>query len=221
MAGKAMTSPISQQRFRGRTREGRRWMMTELVEQNGVCIMTPFKAQVQCLRRTIREKRYGSLWDVDIGSTEAFQGLERSVVILCTTRSNQQFINSDKGVDWGIIGLLNKMNVALTRAKFGLLVIGRKETLFQDPNWKAFLDFCNRNGLVAGKNYFDGPLHERDNIEPTRLEKVLLAKERDLNDSRVLRGIIQDGKMWTSGMQVASDMESVSGYGYSDQVEDE
>jgi superfamily I DNA and/or RNA helicase len=74
----------------------------------------------------------------------------------------------------------NKMNVALTRAKFGLIVIGRREILLQDPNWKAFLDFCERNGLVAGKNDSDGRLHDRDRIEPTRIEKVLLAKEQDL-----------------------------------------
>jgi DNA polymerase III delta prime subunit len=193
---------------------------TGLVEQKEVCIMTPFKAQVQYLRKKIREKKHGSLWDVDIGPTEAFQGLERGVVILCTTRSKHRFLDSDKAVDWGIIGLPNKMNVALTRAKFGLIVIGRKEILLQDPNWRAFLDFCNRNGLVAGKNYDEGPLHDRDSSELTRLEKVLLAKERNLNDFPVLRGTVQGDKMWTSNMQVVSDMESVSSYGYSDQEED-
>ncbi|KAF8863147.1 P-loop containing nucleoside triphosphate hydrolase protein [Acephala macrosclerotiorum] len=196
-------------------------VQTGLVEQSEVCIMTPFKAQVQCLRKTIREKKYGSLWDVNIGPTEAFQGLERGVVILCTTRSKQRFINSDISVDWGIIGFPNKMNVALTRAKFGLIVIGKREILLQDPNWKAFLDFCNRNGLVAGGTDCDGRLHERVHVELTRLEKVLLAKERDLNDTRVLRGSIQDDEMWTSGMQAASDMESTNGYGHSDLEEDE
>jgi hypothetical protein len=112
------------------------------------------------------------------------------------------------------------MNVALTRAKFGLIVIGKRETLLQDPNWQAFLDFCKRNGLVAGETDSDRRFHGTDYIELTRLEKVLLAKERDLNDSQVLRGIIQDDEMWTSGMQAASDMESMDEYGYSDQEED-
>jgi len=191
------------------------------VEQKEICIMAPFQAQVQCLRRTIRDKGYGSLWDVDIGPTEAFQGLERGVVILCTTRSRERFIKSDKRINWGIIGLPNKLNVALTRAKFGLIVIGRREILLGDPNWKAFLDFCDRNGLVAGETDCNGRLDVVDNIEPTRLEKVLLAKERDLNNSRVLRGINQDDEMWTSGMQAASDMESMNEYGYSDQEENE
>ena len=196
-------------------------VQTGLVGQNEVCIMSPFKTQVQRLRKTIREQQYGSLWDVDIGPTEAFQGLERGVVILCTTRSNQRFINNDKRLDWGIIGMPNKMNVALTRAKFGLIVIGKRELLLQDPNWKAFLGFCERNGLVAGKTDGGGRFHDRDHVELTRLEKVLLAKERDLDmlDNRVLRGISQDDEMWTSGMQAALNMESMNGYGYNDQEE--
>jgi putative helicase MOV10L1/helicase MOV-10 len=112
------------------------------------------------------------------------------------------------------------MNVALTRAKFGLIVIGRREILLGDPNWKAFLDFCDRNGLVASRTDCNERPHD-DNIAPTRLEKVLLAGERDLNDSRVLRVVSQDDEMWTTGMQAASDMESMNMYGYSDQEGDE
>jgi len=196
-----------------------RLVQTGLVGQNEVCIMSPFKAQVQRLRETVREEQYGSLWDVDIGPTEAFQGLERDVVILCTTRSKQRFLNNDKGLDWGIIGMPNKMNVALTRAKFGLIVIGKREILLLDPNWKSFLDFCERNGLVAGKSNSGGRLRDTDPIELTRLEKVLLGKERDsdrLEGSRVLRGVSQDDEMWTSGMREALNIESMNGHEYND-----
>ncbi|KAE9364316.1 P-loop containing nucleoside triphosphate hydrolase protein, partial [Stipitochalara longipes BDJ] len=109
-----------------------RLVQSGLVTQKEVCIMSPFKAQVACFRQTIREPRFGSLWDVDIGPTEAFQGLERGVVILCTTRSKQRFVESDKKANWGLIGMPNKMNVALTRAKFGLIVIGKREILLSD-----------------------------------------------------------------------------------------
>lgn len=199
-------------------------LQTKLVEQKEVCIMSPFKAQVQHLRKIIREKQYGSLWDVDIGPTEAFQGLERGVVILCITRSKQRFIAKDKELDWGIIGMPNRMNVALTRAKFGLIVIGKREILLQDPNWKAFLDFCDRNGLVAGKTDNGVRLHDRDRAELPRLEKVLLAKERDLDrleESRILGGISQDDQMWTSGMQAALNIENMDGYVYNGQDEEE
>lgn len=193
-----------------------RLIQSGLVVQNEVCIMSPFKAQVACLRRIIREPRFGSLWDVDIGPTEAFQGLERGVVILCTTRSKERFVESDKKADWGLIGMPNKMNVALTRAKFGLIVIGRREILLLDPNWRAFLDFCDRNGLVAGEN--DRLVQDRDNMVSTRLEKVILAHEQGSteSESRALQVYPQEDEMWTSGMQAALDMESLYRYGDTD-----
>ena len=182
--------------------------------------MSPFKAQVRCIRKIIREQQYGSLWDVNVGPTEAFQGLEQGVVILCTTRSKQRFVNKDKELGWGVIGMPNKMNVALTRAKFGLIVIGKRELLFKDPHWKSFLDFCDRNGLVNGRADNDGQINHGDRVGLTRLETVLLAKEKGLDrleDSRVLRGITQDDEMWTSGVQATFNMESTNTFGYNDQ----
>jgi len=189
-----------------------------LVQQKEICIMSPFKAQVQCLRKTIREKRYGSLWDVDIGPTEAFQGLERGVVILCTTRSKERYVASDKEVDWGIIGLPNKMNVALTRAKFGLIVIGKKELLVQDSNWKTFLEFCIRNNLFANGDAGEEHVQDENRGQVTRLEKVLLAKEQETKDSRALKVYSQEDEMWTYGMQAALDAEDLdmSEYGSDD-----
>lgn len=186
-----------------------------LVGQKEVCIMSPFKAQVKLLRKTIREQ-YGSLWDVDIGPTEAFQGLERGVVILCTTRSKKRFVDSDKEVDWGIIGLANKMNVALTRAKFGLVVIGNMDILCADPNWKAFIDFCIRNGLVSGNKSaeYAAQIQNNDTFELTRLEKVLLTREvllanyESTNEPRALRGPSQEDEMWIAGMQGTKDEDS-------------
>ncbi|KAF4637228.1 hypothetical protein G7Y89_g843 [Cudoniella acicularis] len=166
-------------------------VQTGLVEQKEVCIMSPFKSQVKCLRKTVREKQ---LWNVDVGPTEAFQGLERGVVILCTTRSKQRFVEKDKALDWGIIGMPNKMNVAITRAKFGLIVIGKRKILYEDPNWKAFLGFCDRNGLVTDVAQDGGQ-------ELTRLEKVLLTKGEDsVEDPRVLGAVSRGNDMWTSSM---------------------
>jgi helicase MOV-10 len=60
------------------------------VEQADICIMSPFAAQVKLIRSIIRSSQYGNgagLWDVNIGPLEAFQGLEKRVVIICTTRT--------------------------------------------------------------------------------------------------------------------------------------
>lgn len=187
-----------------------------LVEQSEVCIMSPFKAQVQRLRKRMRERR---LWDVNIGPLEAFQGLERGVVILCVTRSRARFLEQDQRMGWGVIGAPNKMNVALTRAKFGLIVIGGRELLIEDPNWKAFVDFCERHGLTAGEGEVNGGDVRDDNShQRTRLEKVLVEKERHsrlqhVNKGWGLRsGLDPDQEMWTTGMVEAPPEFSSNGY---------
>ncbi|ROW06546.1 hypothetical protein VMCG_04411 [Cytospora schulzeri] len=192
-----------------------------LVEQKEVCIMSPFKAQVRRLRKCMRRSQYGRLWDVNIGPTEAFQGLERGVVILCITRSRKRFVEKDQRLGWGIIGMPNKMNVALTRAKFGLIVIGRRELLKEDPHWKAFVEFCERNGLVAGDT--TSRTFEPE-CSPTRLEKYLVEKERGLELQPSSRGwgmsctVGPDEEMWTNGMMetppnmLDGNQDSTSGY---------
>lgn len=189
-----------------------------LVGQNEVCIMSPFKAQVKRLRQRMRDPIYGGLWDVDIGPTEAFQGLERGVVILCVTRSRQRFVEKDQRLDWGVIGMPNKMNVALTRAKYGLIVIGSRSLLVEDPKWKAFVDFCERNGLVAG----DTACEEDEPASGlTRLEKALIEKESGPELQPLHQGwgmsypAGPDEEMWTHGM-----METPS-YIFGDSEEDD
>lgn len=186
-----------------------RLVRSGLVGQKEVCIMSPFKSQVACLRKTIREPVFGSLWDVDIGPMEAFQGLERGVVILCTTRSKQHFVSKDKELDWGIIGMPNKMNVALTRAKFGLIVIGKRNVLATDPEWHAWLQFCGRNGLLEGET---GGIQYVTEGKLTRMEKVLTSRERDktenIDNGRRQMGVYpQEDEMWTNGMAATLDVE--------------
>ncbi|TVY47520.1 putative helicase [Lachnellula occidentalis] len=193
---------------------------SKLVEPKEVCIMSPFKAQVQYLRKTMRGKDYGGvLWDVDIGPTEIFQGLERGVVIICTTRSREKYVEKDKELGWGLVGMPNKMNVALTRAKYGLIVIGKKDILLQDPDWKALLDFCERNGLMINENGLGEPGYDTDDSVRTTLEKGLLDKEDEQKERKVTRALgagSQSNGMWTSGMQEPPNVEE-----YDDVVYDE
>ncbi|TVY24102.1 putative helicase [Lachnellula hyalina] len=195
---------------------------SELVGPKEVCIMSPFKAQVQYLRKVMRGKDYGGVfWDVDIGPTEIFQGLERGVVIICTTRSREKYVEKDKELGWGLIGMPNKMNVALTRAKFGLIVIGKKDLLLQDPNWKAFLEFCERNGLMINENGLGEPAYDTDDSVRTTLEKGLLDREegqKELKVSQALGAGSQNNGMWTSDMQEPPNAE---GYDFNEHDEGE
>jgi hypothetical protein len=123
------------------------------IQPREIVVMTPFEAQVKYLRTTFRET---GLYDVNIGPLEAFQGLESRIVVLCTTRTRlgsddqgrDRFVREDRAKGFGVIGQPKEFNVAITRAKEGLIVIGNKECLVctGDEAWAEFLAFCERNG---------------------------------------------------------------------------
>jgi putative helicase MOV10L1/helicase MOV-10 len=155
--------------------------------QRDICIMSPFKAQVRLLRHKARGKF--NLHDVNIGPTEAFQGLEHGVVILCVTRSRKRFVEKDKELNWGIVGQPNKMNVALTRAKYGLIIIGDQDVLVDDPHWRAVLRFCYRSGSVINPHNPEDMLDTKDD-ELTKFEINSMSKQwvfPEMADDRTAR----------------------------------
>lgn len=127
------------------------------VQQREVAVMSPFGAQVKVLRNVLRG---GGFWDVNVGPTEAFQGLEFKVVVLCVTRSRARFVKRDQDLGWGVVGMRQRMNVALTRAQAGLVVVGSREVMCGEEGgdewWREWVGFCERNGLVAGGESRDG-----------------------------------------------------------------
>ncbi|KAK3334183.1 P-loop containing nucleoside triphosphate hydrolase protein [Cercophora scortea] len=120
---------------------------SRLLPDEQICITSPFKAQVRLMRKLARER---NLWNVNIGPTEAFQGLEYGLVILCVTRSRKRFVERDQELGWGVVGMPNLMNVALTRAKSGLVVIGAGEVVDADEDWRAVVEIWRGWGCVVG-----------------------------------------------------------------------
>jgi helicase MOV-10 len=170
----------------------------DAVVQSDIAIISPFAAQVKRIRAVIRSSAYG-FWDVNIGPLEAFQGLEKRVVIIATTRTRgKNFVERDVERGLGLIHQPRKMNVALTRAREALIVLGSASALAKDDHWREFLAFCWRNGLVKDDSgwwikkrskYEDG-----SNARVGVLEKALLAKKS--------RGVSGDGGRVLGGKAV-------------------
>jgi hypothetical protein len=81
-----------------------------------------------------------ALGEVVVDSVDAFQGQERDVVVLSTVRDNER----------GQVGFLSdprRMNVLLTRARRGLVVVGSKRTLRADSRWAVWLQWVEQRGL--------------------------------------------------------------------------
>jgi helicase MOV-10 len=187
------------------------------VAQNDICIMSSFAAQVKLLRSLIRGSSFGGgagLWGVNIGPLEAFQGLESRVVILCTTRSRARFLVDDERLGRGIVGQKRKMNVALTRAREGLFVLGNPEILSSDANWSEWMAFCARNGLVAD----DAQMSKEGKLGV--LERALVVKEsngsaaKEKGKGKMLGGaattldMSRDYELWVESLREALDEEN-------------
>ena len=76
---------------------------------------------------------------MEIATVDGFQGREKEVVVLATTRANSR----------GKLGFLTdvrRLNVALTRARRGLIVIGDTRTLDNGSAWTSWLSAARKNG---------------------------------------------------------------------------
>ncbi|SMR43828.1 unnamed protein product [Zymoseptoria tritici ST99CH_3D1] len=153
-----------------------------LVKQREICIMSPFAAQVRALRLRARRPDL-KLSAINIGPLEAFQGLESKLVILCTTRTRDRFIDQDLAKGLGVIHEARRFNVALTRAKEGLIVIGHPGILCQDENWASFMAFCRRNGAWSGTGPEDWHTPHSRKIKMSRLEKQIQFRNKVSEDS--------------------------------------
>ncbi|KAH9386629.1 regulator of nonsense transcripts 1 [Nematocida major] len=95
-----------------------------------VGIISPYKGQVELL-----EKR---LYFGHVSTVDGFQGQEKECIIISTVRTAK-------------IGFLNdyrRLNVALSRAKLSVIVVGCAELLRKDPMWRSFIEYAERNNCV-------------------------------------------------------------------------
>ena len=170
--------------------------------------MSPFRAQVQRLRLELRAAAPRPLREVSVGPAEAFQGLESRVVILCTTRRRARFLAEDRAQRAGLVGEPRRLNVALTRAREGLVVLGDAGLLGRDEGWRVWVAFCRRHGLWEGEGGGEEWQDAGDEGEATpayisSLERGLVWKERvegEEEGEREKGGMVgEDDPMWVSG----------------------
>eukprot|EP00729_Bicosta_minor_P002171 gene2171-25400_t len=106
-----------------------------------VAFITPYKKQKVLLEEKLVEA-FGSqiLSAVDVGTVDSFQGQERDVIIFSCVRAGGNSI--------GFLSDQKRMNVALTRAKFTLFVIGNAATLRYDPVWRELVQNAKTSGVL-------------------------------------------------------------------------
>ena len=119
------------------------------IHDNEIAVITPWKEQVWRIRTQLRGL---GLHGVDVGHVEAYQGAEFRVTILSCVRSRKRFLDVDREANMGLYNEPKRFNVAITRAKELLVVVGNANLLKGDPFWNGFLQVMMRNGLYSGPN---------------------------------------------------------------------
>ena len=110
-----------------------------LDERIDVGIISPYRAQVQLLRRMLMKREYFKPFRrlITVNTVDGFQGQERDVIVVSLVRSN------DEG-QIGFLRDLRRMNVAMTRARMKLIIIGNALTLTHHPFYRRLWDFCTK-----------------------------------------------------------------------------
>ncbi|KAI8927291.1 P-loop containing nucleoside triphosphate hydrolase protein [Entophlyctis helioformis] len=104
-----------------------------------VGIITPYNRQAEKLRKVLARKGFEN---TTVGSVDAFQGQERKVIIISTVRSNPDNLAFDTRFALGFVADPKRFNVAVTRAKSLLLIVGNANILLRDPSWRAWITFA-------------------------------------------------------------------------------
>lgn len=112
---------------------------TVFTEEN-IGVISPYNGQVRLLTHMVAQVSTEST--VEVSTVDGFQGREKDVIVLSTVRSNER----------GQVGFLDdwrRLNVALTRARVLLVVVGNEDTLRNDQHWRSWIGWVKKNGAVA------------------------------------------------------------------------
>ncbi|KAL4522814.1 hypothetical protein Ndes2437A_g07565 [Nannochloris sp. 'desiccata'] len=137
------------------------------VKYTDIGIMATYRRQVQSIRLLLRQRGLGQ---VRVGTVDDYQGQEERIVFISLVNSSgQQSSFSSFENDAQYLGLWNnpkRFNVAITRAKALLVVVGHPAALIVDPSWKELLRHCARIGAFRGAGA--DALAERLGVDLTR-----------------------------------------------------
>lgn len=110
-------------------------------------VITPYAGQRSFILSSLQQAgtlQLSVVNDIEVASVDAFQGREKDYIIVSCVRSNESL-----GI--GFLHDPRRLNVALTRARYGLIVLGNPRVLSKDPLWHYLLTHCKeKNYLVEG-----------------------------------------------------------------------
>ncbi|XP_068450132.1 putative helicase mov-10-B.1 [Clinocottus analis] len=124
-----------------------------------VGIIAPYRKQVEKIQKALKSvpalRQWSDLKELKVGSVEEFQGQERKVIMVSTVRSSINYVKMDKDFSIGFLSNEKRFNVALTRARSLLIVVGNPVILKKDPTWEKFINYCVEEKGYTGFDFKD------------------------------------------------------------------
>jgi len=115
------------------TKIGKQRILDERID---VGVISPYRAQVQLLRRLIKKKEFFKPYRglISVNTVDGFQGQERDIIVISLVRAN-----ADGQI--GFLSDLRRMNVAITRARMKLIILGDVQTMTCHPFYKKLYEY--------------------------------------------------------------------------------
>ncbi|XP_076663314.1 putative helicase mov-10-B.1 [Andrena cerasifolii] len=139
---------------------------TRQIQQQDIGIITPFKRQKIMIDKILNKL---GLHNITVGTVETFQGQEKEIIILTTVRTKS--FKHDDTEHIGFLSNRKRFNVAVTRAKNALIVIGNPSVLRKDRCWNALWEYCNKNNACMDIN-----IVQRNANSKTKNRKVTIPR---------------------------------------------
>lgn len=127
------------------------------VRGEDIGVIAPYQKQVKKIKHALllAGKHNSEYESVLVGSCEQFQGKERRVIIISTVRSssfNELYEDKQQQNHLGFLTNPKRFNVAITRAKALLIIVGDPSTLDKDSNWKKMIQYCVDQNVYQGQS---------------------------------------------------------------------
>ena len=157
---------------------------------SSIGIISGYKAQCALIQREL-QNLYGAnseiLDCIEIESVDGFQGKEKDLIILSCVRSNERN-------EIGFMRDERRMNVALSRARRGLIVIGNAKCLANaDKYWRSFVDFMRKTGRIVDEKYIEKHLKKTQSVDESN-DRLFIASSDDNNSIERKRVVDIDSK---------------------------
>ncbi|KAJ3412141.1 hypothetical protein HDV05_001179 [Chytridiales sp. JEL 0842] len=166
------------------------------VNPHQIGVITPYEGQrayvvsYMQFAGTMRKELYK---DIEVASVDAFQGREKDYIILTCVRSND-----NQGI--GFLADPRRLNVALTRAKYGMMILGNPKVLAKNPLWYELLLHYKEKDLLV-----DGTLN---NMKPSVMKLPRPSKKWNIDPRR--RALLDAGRHHEAYKAPASVMVNMS-----------